>query len=191
VARAGFFGYSAKTGVKLVDGLLSRGGAVSIQDTITLIICACLMGGALHKSGVLTVFVEKGLFKLIKKPAQLVVGTMVYCYAVLLLSGNQILGIILGGRTFKDAYAEMNVHAKVLSRTLEDTNTIGAPLVPWSTAALFITSVLGVTVAYIPYALLGFIVPIFSILCAYSKIGMWDINEAPLWGRKKGIPPKK
>ena len=191
VARAGFFGYSAKTGVKLVDGLLSRGGAVSIQDTITLIICACLMGGALHKSGVLTVFVEKGLFKLIKKPAQLVVGTMVYCYVVLLLSGNQILGIILGGRTFKDAYADMNIHAKVLSRTLEDTNTIGAPLVPWSTAALFITSVLGVTVAYIPYALLGFIVPIFSILCAYSKIGMWDANEKPMWGKNKSTPPKK
>ena len=175
----------------LVDGLLSKGGIVSIQETVTLIICACMMGGALHKSGVLTVFVEKGLFKMIKNPAQLVVGTMVYCYAVLLLSGNQILGIILGGRTFKDAYAEMNVHAKVLSRTLEDTNTIGAPLVPWSTAALFITSVLGVSVAYIPYALLGFIVPMFSLLCAYTKIGMWDGNEAPMWGKNKGISPNK
>jgi len=178
-----FSGFRPDTGIVIVDTLLRRGGMVMMQNTIFLIILACMMGGALSQSGVFSVFVE-GMFKLIKRPQELVVGTMVYGYAILLMSGNQVLGIILGGPTFADAYKEMDVNSKVLSRTLESTCTIGAPLVPWSTAAVFATTVMGVTTDYIPYALLGFIVPIFTLICAYTGFGMWRADGTPMWGKK-------
>ena len=181
--RVSYSGFTPDSGIVIVDTLLRRGGMVMMQNTVFLIILACAMGGALSQSGVFNVFVQ-GLFKFIKRPAELVVGTMVYCYAILLMSGNQVLGIILGGPTFKDAYKEMDINSKVLSRTLEDTCTIGAPLVPWSTAAIFACSVMGVTTDFIPYALLGFTVPIFSLICCYSGFGMWRADGTPMWGKK-------
>ena len=184
VMQVAFNGFRSETGVKVVDTLLSRGGVRSVQDTVTLIILACMMGGALNESGVLTVFVQ-GLFKIIKKPSGLVVGTMVYSYSILALSGNQVLGIILGSGTFKDAYQKMNVHSRVLSRTLEDTNTIGAPIIPWSTACLYACAVMGVTTDYIPYVFLTFTVPIFSLVCAFTGWGMFNADGSPKW-KKKG-----
>jgi NhaC family Na+:H+ antiporter len=178
-----FNGFTPGTGIRIVDTLLNRGGMVMMRNTVFLIILACMMGGALSQSGVFSVFVQ-GMFKIIKRPQELVVGTMIYGYAILLMSGNQVLGIILGGPTFYDAYKEMDLNSKVLSRTLEATCTIGAPLVPWSTAAVFACSVMGVTTAYIPYALLGFIVPIFTLICAYSGYGMWRVDGTPMWGKK-------
>jgi len=179
-----FNGFSPGTGIRIVDTLLSRGGMVMMRNVVFLIILACMMGGALSQSGVFSVFVQ-GMFKIIKRPQELVVGTMIYGYAILLMSGNQVLGIILGGPTFQDAYREMDLNPKVLSRTLEATCTIGAPLVPWSTAALFAYSVMGVEpLAYIPYALLGFIVPIFVLICTYTGFGMWRADGTPMWGKK-------
>jgi NhaC family Na+:H+ antiporter len=184
IMRVAFSGYRSETGVAMVDTLLTRGGLVMMQSVIFLIIIACMMGGALSQTGVFDVFVQ-GMFNIIKKPAHLVVGTMIYSYTILLLSGNQVLGIILGGRTFQGAYKEMDINAKVLSRTLEDTNTIAAPLVPWSTASIYACSVMGVTAAYIPYVFMPFIVPIFSLLCCYTGWGMWRADGTPMWGKMK------
>ncbi|MCL1876319.1 MAG: Na+/H+ antiporter NhaC [Synergistaceae bacterium] len=184
IIQTAFSGFKSETGVNIVDTLLNRGGLRMVQDTVCLILLACLMGGALNQSGILNVFAEKGVLKVAKKPFQLVLGTMVYCYSILLLSGNQVLGIILGGRTFQEAYKEMDVHPKVLSRTLEDTNTIASALVPWSTASIYACSVMGVSIAYIPYAFLGFIVPIFTVLLAFTGYGMWRSDGTPMWGKK-------
>ena len=183
IMSASMHGFRPDTGVALVDTLLRRGGMAMMMNTIFLIILACAMGGALSQSGVFSVFVQ-GLFKIIKRPQELVVGTMVYGYAILLMSGNQVLGLALGGPTFQDAYKEMDLSPRVLSRTLEATCTIGAPLVPWSTATLFATSVMGVTTAYIPYALLGFTVPVFALICTYTGFGMFRADGTPMWGKK-------
>ena len=188
VMRAAMTGYRSDTGVAIVDTLLTRGGLAMMQNTISLIILACMMGGALTRSGILEV-VANGMLKVVKKPAGLVVGTMASIYAILLLSGNQVLGIIMGARAFKDTYEKMDVHPTVLSRAIESSTTIGAPLVPWSTATIFATSVMGVTTAYIPYALLGFVVPIFTLICAFTGFGMWKADGTPMWGKKKGVKP--
>ena len=191
VMAAAFSGYASNTGVKLVDGILSRGGINMVTGTIVLILLSCIMGGALNVSGVFHVLVTDGLLKVVRKASSLVLATMAYCYSILLLSGNQVLGIILGGRTFQQAYTDLDVHHKVLSRTLEDTNTIAAPLVPWSTATAYAMGVLGVGLEYIPYAFLGFLVPIFAIILAYTNIGIWKLDGTPCWGKKKGTATVK
>jgi NhaC family Na+:H+ antiporter len=189
VMVAAFSGPSIQTGEALVDSILSRGGISMVSNTILLILIACVMGGALNASGIFITLVKEGLIKAAKNIGSLVVANMLYCYAIVLLTGNQVLGIILGGPTFRDAYKELDVHPKVLSRTLEDTSTIIAPLVPWSTAAAYTMGVLGVGPEYILYAFLGFIVPINSIVLAFTGFGMWKQDGTPYWKKTKGIAP--
>lgn len=183
VMGACFSGYHSDTGVAMVDTILSRGGLTSMTSTFFIIILAAVMGGSLMSSGVIEVFMEKVLKKMIKGVRSLVISTMVYSYLILFMSGNQQLGVIMGGVTFRELYDEMDVHPKVLSRTLADTSDIFAPLVPWSSACIYIMTVLGVSAAYIPFSFLGFIVPIFTLLYGCTGFAMWHKDGTPL--RKK------
>ena len=123
-------GFSSDTGVAMVDKILSRGGMTSMYSTVAIIILSATMGAVLEKSGVIDSLVNNVLLKAVHKPCGLILSTMVYCYSLLLISGHQVMPIILGGRTFRPAYDRMGIQSKVLSRTLEDTCTIGAPMVP-------------------------------------------------------------
>lgn len=173
VLQAAMNGFSSDTGVEMVDKILSRGGMSSMYSTIAIIILSGTMGAVLEKSGVIDSLVENVLLKAVKKPRGLILSTMVYCYSLLLVSGHQVMPIILGGRTFRPAYDKMGVESRVLSRTLEDTCTIGAPMVPWGTSCAYMYSVLGIGISYIPYAFLCYIVPLFSILYACTGWFVW------------------
>ena len=166
-------GFSSDTGVAMVDKILSRGGMTSMYSTVAIIILSATMGAVLEKSGVIDSLVNNVLLKAVHKPCGLILSTMVYCYSLLLISGHQVMPIILGGRTFRPAYDRMGIQSKVLSRTLEDTCTIGAPMVPWGTSCAYMLSVLGIGIAYIPYAFLCYIVPLFAILYACTGWFVW------------------
>lgn len=166
-------GFVSDTGVDLVDKILSRGGMASMYGTVAVIILSATMGAALEQSGIIKAIVDDGLLKLVKKPRGLILSTMVYCYTLMLISGHQVMPIILGGRTFRPAYDEMGIQSRVLSRTLEDTATIGAPLVPWGTSAMYMMAVLGIGTSYIPYAFLNYIVPLFAIFYACTGLFIW------------------
>ena len=51
--------------------------------------------------------------------------------------------------------------------------SIGAPLVPWGTSCAYMASVLGISMVYIPYAFLCYIVPLFAILYACTGWFVW------------------
>lgn len=184
VLGAAMNGFVSESGVNMVDKILSRGGISMMYGTIAVILMSATMGAALETSGIIKVLVEDGLLKAVKKPRGLILSTMAYCYTLLLISGHQVMPIILGGRTFKPAYDEMGIDSKVLSRTLEDTATIGAPLVPWSASAIYMVTVLGVTTAYIPYAFMCYIVPMFSILYACTGLFVWKKDGSVVKGTK-------
>ena len=176
-------GFSSDTGVAMVDKILSRGGMTSMYSTVAIIILSATMGAVLEKSGVIDSLVNNVLLKAVHKPCGLILSTMVYCYSLLLISGHQGMPIILGGRTFRPAYDRMGIQSKVLSRTLEDTCTIGAPMVPWGTSCAYMFSVLGIGIAYIPYAFLCYIVPLFAILYACTGWFVWHkepMTEEPV-----------
>ena len=176
-------GFSSDTGVAMVDKILSRGGMTSMYSNVAIIILSATMGAVLEKSGVIDSLVNNVLLKAVHKPCGLILSTMVYCYSLLLISGHQVMPIILGGRTFRPAYDRMGIQSKVLSRTLEDTCTIGAPMVPWGTSCAYMFSVLGIGIAYIPYAFLCYIVPLFAILYACTGWFVWHkepMTEEPV-----------
>lgn len=165
-------GFTSDTGVELVDSILSRGGLSSMLATVAVIILSATMGAALETSGIINTIVDS-LLQHVKKSRGLILSTMVYCYTLMLISGHQVMPIIMGGRTFRPAYDKMGIQSRVLSRTLEDTCTIGAPLVPWSASTAYVTGVLGVSIGYIPFACLCYIVPIFSVIYACTGLFVW------------------
>ncbi len=185
VMGAGLNGYVSDTGVALVDTILSRGGLLSMMGTILLILLAGLMGGALQASGVLTVIVEKGLMKMVKSARSLVISTMLYCYTMLFVSGNQMLGAIITGPTFETAYDEMDVSRKVLSRAIGDTTIVGSGLVPWGVTAVYSMGVLGCDSSFIPYEFFCYIVPVFTALFAVTGFATWHKDGTPYWKKAK------
>ncbi|MBQ0004812.1 MAG: Na+/H+ antiporter NhaC [Clostridiales bacterium] len=174
-------GFSIDTGVSLVDPMLNRGGISSMTGLLVTFMMASVMGGIITSTGILEVLAKDVLIKVIKNKTVLVTVTLIYSYIVnFLTAGGQTVAIIVGSQTFEDTYTEMNISKKVLSRTLEDSATLSAPIVPWGVAPLFIMSVYGCGTEFIPYCWFIFIVPVFSIICAATGWGIWDGEEKPV-----------
>lgn len=184
VMNSAFNGYVSETGVSMVDTILTRGGVKSMVGVMAILFFSAIMYGALKGSGIMDVFVAL-LTKVAKSVTSLVITTLVFGWGMVILTGNQMMGIVLPGKTMGEAYDKLNVHRKVLSRSLEDSATIGSAIIPWSSACAYAMGVLGVGAGYIPFAFLCYIVPVFSIICAVTGIGIWDSAGNPKWKKKK------
>lgn len=166
-------GYKSTTGLKQVDVLLTRGGISSIMGTLVLLITGVAFGGVLEKMRALEVLIEAALHWA-HNTGRLIVSVIVSCYIILLGTGSQMVAVIIPGRAFAQTFKDRGIHLRVLSRTCEDAGTIGCPLIPWSVHAFYILGVLGVSAyEYAPYAILNWLVPVFSILFGYTGIAIW------------------
>ncbi|MFV0422055.1 Na+/H+ antiporter NhaC [Oleidesulfovibrio sp.] len=165
-------GFKASTESAQLNKLLSRGGLMSVMPTILLLTSGMAFGGILERARVLEVLLDAMLHGS-KSPVRLVAATLGSAYIILLGTGSQMLAAIIPGRAFLSEYDRQELDRSVLSRTCEDAGTLGCPLVPWSVHAFYIMGVLGVSAfEFAPYALLNWVVPVFSILCAATGFGM-------------------
>lgn len=71
----------------------------------------------------------KGIQSFLRTRGNTILSTMLSCFGINLVTGEQYLSIILPGQTYKQVYAHHQLHPKNLSRTLEDGGTILHPLV--------------------------------------------------------------
>ncbi len=183
VVAATMQGFKSETGVAQVDTILTRGGINMMAGTITMLLAATAMGGVLEKCEVLKTVINM-LMARIKGYTGLILATIVGTAATAAASGNMVLTLILPGKTFSPAYEKMNIHGKVLSRTMEDIGTLGLVLIPWTNPAIYLMSTLGVDTSYIPYTFLSLIVPVIAIIFAFTGIGVWDREGNPVRRRK-------
>jgi NhaC family Na+:H+ antiporter len=164
------YGFSIDTGVEVINNLLNRGGINSMMWTISLILISLSFAGIVEKSGMIKVIVEK-ILTYAKTDRSLVTATLLTTIFTNFATGVQYVALIIPGRMYRDVYKERKLHPKNLSRALEDTGTLVAPLVPWSTDAAFMTGALGVSpFAYIPFCFLNFINPIVAVV--YAQLGI-------------------
>jgi len=178
VFSAATSGYVAQTGVDALDAVLTRGGMSAMSAVVLLVLLAAALGGALEVVGILDRLV-KGLLDRIRSTGSLIVAVLASCYTVILLTGNQMLAIILPGQMFLPAFRRRGIEGRVLTRTLEDAGTISAPMVPWSVAGAYATQMLGVpTLDYLPYMWFAFLVPVFSVLYGFTGFAVWRTSEA-------------
>jgi len=172
IIDAAHYGFSADTGIEVIDSLLSRGGLDSMMWTISLILIAMCFGGIMEKSGMLEAF-AKQIMKFATNTGNLVLSTVLTVILFNLIAGDQYLAIVIPGRMYKPLFEKMDLHPKNLSRILEDAGTLTSPLVPWNSCGLFMSGTLGVaTVAYAPFAFLNLLNPLISIFYGYTGITM-------------------
>ncbi|MCK5148735.1 Na+/H+ antiporter NhaC [bacterium] len=170
-------GYISKTGVVMVDDLLSRGGLMSMMETISLIICALSFGGIMEKTGMLEV-IAAAMLKRVKRNGSLITTTILSCIGMNVIASDQYMAIVIPGRMYRNEFKKRGLHAKNLSRALEDSGTMTSPLIPWNSCGAFMHGTLGVNpLLYLPYAFLNLAVPLISILYGYTGYSIHKIKE--------------
>lgn len=166
------YGFEAETGNEIADKLLNRGGVDSMMWTISLIMFALAYGGILEKCGFVEVLLG-GVVKRVKSVGGLVfsmIVTGIICDVVLT---DQYLAIMVPSRMFQKSFDERGLSRSFLSRTSEDGATLWSPMIPWNGCGAYQAATLGVSNwAFMPYAFMNLINPIYAIVISYLGIGI-------------------
>ncbi len=174
------YGYESNNANADVAYLLSIGGMQSMMWTISLIISAMIFGGIVDCTGIMGTIAD-ALLKVAKGTGGLVAVTIFSCVFVNIVCCDQYLAIILPGRMYKEAFEDMRLKPKNLSRCLEDAGTVTSNLVPWNTCGATMSSFLGQPQwgmgGYAPYAILCWLNPLVSIFYGFTGISMEKMTE--------------
>ncbi|MFD7918302.1 Na+/H+ antiporter NhaC [Streptomyces sp. NPDC059740] len=155
-----------------VDTLLNRGGMSSMATTMLIGLAGFAFAGILTETGCLDVLMHRLLAK-VRRTGGIILATALSSVGAAFAMGVSYLTIIVPGQAFRDVYPERGLAPKNLSRTLEDSGTVFVPLVPWTEAATYMSTTLGVaTVAYAPYAFLNYLGVLIAIVCGYTGFGI-------------------
>ncbi len=170
-----FSGYESESGNAFMDKLLSKGGMLSMLNTISLIISAMAFGGTLQRVGILKYMVD-GALKRAKSNGGLVATTVATCTATNLAAADQFIAITLPGGMYRDEFERRGLSRLNLSRTLEDSATLTSALIPWNTCGAYMSATLGVaTLTYAPFAIFNLACPVIAVIYGY-----WHIAQKPL-----------
>ncbi len=165
------------TSNQLLNDLFYSGGMKGMMNTIWLIICAMVFGGAMDAIGALRTISEK-LLIWAKSTFKLFASTLASCLTVNLTASDQYLSIVIPGKMFAKAYKKRKLAPENLSRTLEDSGTVTSVLIPWNTCGAYQSGVLGVSVAdYFLYAIFNLVSPIMTLFYAAFKIKIKMISN--------------
>ncbi len=156
-------GFHIETGNKVIDELFSRGGMSNMLNTIWLIFCAMVFGGALEATGMLQRLAE-AILSVVHGTGSLIGATVATCLFTNATASDQYIAIVVPARMFKAAYAKAGLHPKNLSRAVEDSGTVTSVLIPWNSGGAFHAGVLGVsTLTYLPFCFFNLLSPIVSV----------------------------
>ncbi len=182
------YGYTAKSGVELVDKILVRGGIQSMMWTFSLSFIALSLGGALEESGFLKTLIH-GLMAKVHSVGTLVLTVIATCTVSTAAMAEVYLGIILNGTVYKKFFDEKGLKPEMLSRLTEEGSTCMGSMIPWTTMGAFISGTLHVpTWEYAPFAFLNYLTPLISIIFAYLGIAVfWKGTDNKFFSGKK--PP--
>lgn len=168
VANLMYNGFSIDSGVEAIDSLLNRGGISSMLWTVALYFMACILGNILDVTGVLRAVLDK-IACVTKRASTLITATLLTSFCMQALTGSLESSMLITSKLYAPAYDDLKIDRKVLSRSLEDTGTMCAALIPWNSNGIFMATTLGVaTLSYIPYCFLGLINPLMALIFAFS-----------------------
>lgn len=159
-----------------VASLLTSNGMQGMMWTISIILSAMCFGGIVDATGIMASFAGI-LLKVAKGRGGLVLATEFSCLFVNAVCCDQYLSLVLPGRMFKEAFEDMRLAPKNLSRCLEDCGTITSNFFPWNTCGATMRSFLGVDSSYIPFAILNWVNPVVSVFFGFTGITMTKMTE--------------
>ncbi|MFH1941089.1 MAG: Na+/H+ antiporter NhaC [bacterium] len=172
VATAMNTGYNSRTGVEVVDSLISRGGMMSMMRVQLVAFTAFSFGGIMQTTGLLAVIFEriKAFTANIWSIVLTTVGTSILAA---LVTGSSYLSMIVPAELLAPMYKRMGLAAKNLSRIIEECGAIIVPLVPWSMAGVYVTGTIGVSpFQYLPWAFMNYLSVVILIIFGFTKFTM-------------------
>ena len=168
---------SITTDNETINKLFSTRGMAGMLNTIWLIICAMIFGGAMEATNLLR-RVSEPIIKYAESKGSLIATTAGTCLFFNITASDQYLSIVVPGKMFADTYKKKGLAPENLSRTLEDSGTVTSVLIPWNSCGATQSAVLGIaTVSYLPFCFFNLISPIMTIGYAYSKTKIKKLRE--------------
>lgn len=156
------FGFKANTESSLVNNILVCGGVWSMVSVTLTVIGAIALGTLLQGTGIIS-YLTIDIINKINNRKQLIIKTGLISGFLTILTCDQTVGIVIPSKLLKSKYNELNIDKSILARSISDTGTIIAPILPWNINSLIIGLVTGVScVNYAPFAVLCFIAPIVT-----------------------------
>ncbi len=169
VLNAIIFGYQDPTGVRQLQGLFRSGGVVGMVEVLFIVMAAIVLAACLEQSGVTTRLIQRYI-KPQDKASTLVAKTGILSMVLTILTCDQTVGIVMPLKSVEAHAKDKGLSPEVLARTVSDTGTIIAPLMPWNVNGLIILSVTGISaVAYAPYAFLCWLMPL-TLVAVVAKM---------------------
>ncbi|MCY9189486.1 malate-H+/Na+-lactate antiporter MleN [Bacillus mojavensis] len=166
-------GFSIKTDVEFLNGLLNRGGIVGMLGSLVVIIFGLGFGGLLEKLGVLKVIVS--LFeKKLTSAGNVTLSTLIVAFLANIFGCAMYVSLILTPKIMEDSYDRLHLDRRVLSRNSEVGGTLTSGMVPWSDNGIYMAGILGVsTFSYLPFMWLSFVAIGLAIIYGYTGKCIW------------------
>ncbi|MFR6334435.1 MAG: Na+/H+ antiporter NhaC family protein, partial [Eisenbergiella sp.] len=162
-------GFNREFDNSFLTSLLNRGGITSMLSTSMNIIFCVGIGSMMKKWSYPRIV--KQLAKLIRSTGSLV-DMEIIGYISQMLSAPYFADVMLQS-TMLDIYKEKRLKPENLSRLMEDCNTIGGTMIPWSSTALYIVGTIGVSFTeYLPYIFLCYLTPLMGLICGFTGWGI-------------------
>ncbi|MFJ5768921.1 Na+/H+ antiporter NhaC [Psychrobacillus sp. NPDC093180] len=162
-------GFIIETGNPFMDDLLNGGGVVSMYEIVAIFIFALGLGGILSGSGILTSILNSFASR-IKTNRGLLLMTILVSYTTNMIGATISFALIMTATIMRPLYEKRRVRPENLSRVIEDVGTLGGPIIPWNTGAVFVSGALGVSpMHFIPFCFLSFFTLIITVI--YSITG--------------------
>jgi len=152
------------------SNLLKAGGMNGMLNTVWLILCAMIFGGAMQAAGLLR-RITRAVLAGVEKTGPLIARTAGTCLFFNATASDQYVAIVVPGKMFKEAYEDQDLAPENLSRTLEDSGTVTSVLIPWNTCGATQAGILSVDpLTFIPYCIFNIISPFMTVLYGYLGI---------------------
>ncbi|WP_163138285.1 malate-H+/Na+-lactate antiporter MleN [Bacillus subtilis] len=179
-------GFSIKTNVEFLNGLLNRGGIVGMLDSLVVIIFGLGFGGLLEKLGVLKVIVST-FEKKLTSAGNVTLSTLIVAFLANIFGCAMYVSLILTPKIMEDSYDRLHLDRRVLSRNSEVGGTLTSGMVPWSDNGIYMAGILGVsTFSYLPFMWLSFVAIGLAIIYGYTGKFIWYTKNNTVKAEKLG-----
>jgi NhaC family Na+:H+ antiporter len=166
-------GYTAKSGIDLIDSMLVRGGLNSMLGSVVLLIAAAIFGAPLKTAGVIAILIAQIKSKA-KSERLMQIFAFITHGSFFCITGSYYVTFAVLGPVMRPLYDSYDLHRANISRMLEDSGTALAPIVPWSVTGAFIATTLGVSTGeYIMYSPLTYLGMVFLVIYDITGIKIW------------------
>lgn len=162
-------GYKSVTGIAELDMILRGGGILSMAGVLFIIVGAVALSSLFEGTNIISPIIAKVMDKA-KNKVSLITRTAVFSSLFTIFTCDQVVGIILLGKLLRDRFEDFGLTKAKLARTISDSGTSIAPLIPWNVNSIIILAITGISsIQYAPYAVLCYILPLVTVLFGYLR----------------------